>query len=191
MKQNRNGQATPLVQKTYEKISDAFVGPAYKLFLALAWYTGERPHAILNLKVADVYANPKKRKPRDTIIYPGCSRKNKKTREVPVHRNLSLALAAINEPPSEGLLFPSPYKPHKLLSYQALDKAFRLALKAVGLDGKGYSLYSARRGFITHLVGIGCDIKVIQRLTGHSSISVLMRYVEVSDEQVRSAIANF
>jgi integrase/recombinase XerD len=191
VKVNRNGQATPLVQKTYEKISDAFVDPAYRLFLAVAWYTGERPQAILNLDVGNVYVNPKERKPRDTIIYPCSSRKDKKTREVPVHRNLSLALAAIYEPPSEGLLFPSPYNSAQPITYQAVDKAFRAALKEAGLNGKGYSLYSMRRGFITQLVRRGCDIKVIQRLTGHSSITSLMRYVEVSDEQVRNAIENF
>jgi len=191
VKVNRNGQATPLVQKNYEKISDAFVDPAYKLFLALAWYTGERPQAILNLDVGNVYVNPKERKPRDTIIYPSSSRKDKRTREVPVHRDLSLALTAIYEPPSEGLLFPSPYNSAQPITYQAVDKAFRSALKEAGLSGKGYSLYSPRRGFITQLVRRGCDIKVIQRLTGHSSITSLMRYVEVSDEQVRNAIENF
>jgi integrase/recombinase XerD len=191
VKVNRNGQATPLVQKTYDKISDAFVNPAYKVFWALSWYTGERPMAILNLDVQNVYFDPEGRKPRDTIIYPCATRKDKKTREVPVHRNLSMVLAAVYQPPSKGLLFPSPYSKEEPITYQAVDKAFRIALRIAGLEGKGYSLYSARRGFVTQLVQMGCDIKVIQRLTGHSSISSLMRYVEVTPQQIAAAISNF
>ncbi len=191
VKINRNGQATPLVQKTYEKISDAFTDPAYKLFWALAWYTGERPHAILNLDVRNVYLNPKDRKPRDTIIYPCSSRKDRRTREVPIHRDLSLVLAGVSQPPFEGLLFPSPYNKNESITYQAVDKAFRVALQAADLDGKGYSLYSPRRGFITQLIRMGCDIKVVQRLTGHASVNSLIRYVEVSDDQLKNAIANF
>jgi integrase/recombinase XerD len=184
VKASRSGQATPLVQKTYEITSDAFVAPAYKLFWALAWYTGESPQAILNLEVANVYVNPKERKSRDTIVYPCSSRKDKKTREVPVHRNLSLALVTIYKPSSEGLLFPSPYNSAQPITYQAVDKALRVALEKTGLSGKGYSLYSARRGFIMQLLEKEPNIKVVQRLTGHSSITSLMKYVKAFKKQV-------
>jgi integrase/recombinase XerD len=190
LKVSRFGQATPLDALTYQQISNHFPTDFYKLFFALAWYTGERPEAILSIDVKHVYSDVAKRQPRDTVLYPATNRKDKATREVPSHRVLKLMLSAY-QPPDNGFLFPSLYKVDKHLSRQAIDKAFRRALKKAGLDNLGFSLYSARRGFITHLNNQGYDIKVIQKLTGHRSLTSLVRYIDVTDDQLRSAIANF
>ena len=190
MKILRIGQATPLTQTTFNQISDQFAADVYKLFLAISWYTGERPEAILRIDVNHVYQSPTTRQPRETIIYPGVNRKDRQTRELTVHRALKLTLSAY-QPPESGLLFPSLYRADKHLSRQAVDKAFRRAVKKAGLEHQGFSLYSARRGFITRLNEQGCDVKLIQRLTGHKSVSSLMRYVEVSASQLKNAIDNF
>ena len=190
MKLSRFGQSTPLDPKTYQQISNCFATDIYKVFLALAWYTGERPQAILKMQVSHVYLDPQKRIVRDTVIYPANNRKDKQSREVPAHRALKLVLAAY-QPPESGFLFPSFYKEKGHLSRQAVDKIFRRALIKAGLENQGYSLYSARRGFITHLKRLGYDIKVIQKLTGHKSLNSLIRYIEVSEEQLKNAIENF
>lgn len=190
MKISRIGQATPLTQTTFNQISNQFVADVYKLFLTISWYTGERPEAILQINVNHIYQNPITRQPRDTVIYPGKNRKDRHTRELTIHRALKLMLSAY-QPPESGFLFPSLYRADKHLSRQAVDKAFRRAVKKAGLESQGFSLYSARRGFITRLNEQGCDVKLIQRLTGHRSISSLMRYVEVSDSQLKNAIDNF
>jgi integrase/recombinase XerD len=189
VKISRNGQATPLNPQTYQQISNCFKREKHKLFLALSWYTGERPEAILSVDVNHIYENRALRQPRDTIIYPGVNRKDNKTREVPTHWALKLMLAAY-EPPVSGFLFPS-YSNDQHLSRQAMDNVFRLAVQKAGLQHRGFSLYSARRGFITHLSEKGLSIKTIQSLTGHKSLSSLVQYIEVSDEQRRNAIANF
>lgn len=190
MKLLRFGQATPLCTITYNQISNSFVADSHKLFLGLAWYTGERPEAILSMDVSHAYEDVGRRKPRDTILYPAPNRKDRRTREVPTHRALKLILNAY-QPPEEGFLFPSLYQKNRHLSRQAMDKAFRRALKKAGLQNQGFSLYSMRRGFITHLNNQGYDIKVIQKLTGHQSLSSLTRYIDVSDSQLRKAIDNF
>lgn len=184
------GQATPLNLLTYQQISNHFVADSHKLFLALAWYTGERPEAILSIDVKHVYLDVARCQPRDTVLYPASNRKDKITREVPNHWALKLMLSAY-KPPEKGFLFPSLYKADRHLSRQAMDKAFRRAVQKAGLGNQGYSLYSARRGFITRLNEQGYDIKVIQKLTGHRSLSSLIRYIDVSDDQLRNAIANF
>ncbi len=150
MKISRAGQSTPLTSQTYQQISNHFVTDVHKLFLAIAWYTGERPEAILRMDVTHIYLDVGRRQPRDTVIYPATNRKDKNTREVPCHWALKLMLSAYN-PPEKGFLFPSLYKGGQHLSRQAIDKAFRRALKKAGLNNLGYSLYSARRGFITRL----------------------------------------
>lgn len=184
------GQATPLSQITFNQISDKFTADVYKLFLGISWYTGERPGAILKMDVAHIYQNPATRQPRDTVLYPAANRKDRRTRELTIHRALKLTLAAY-QPPEAGFLFPSLYRADKHLSQQAVDKAFRRAVKKAGLENQGFSLYSARRGFVTRLSEQGCSIKLIQKATGHKSLSSLMRYIEVSDSQVKNAIDNF
>jgi integrase/recombinase XerD len=184
------GQATPLCPATFNQISDKFKADVYKLFLGFAWYTGERPATILQIDVSHVYLSTEKRQPRDTVIYPAQNREDRKFRQVDTHRALKLMLAAYT-PPESGFLFPSLYRADKHLSRQAVDKAFRRAVKQAGLENQGFSLYSARRGFITRLNEQGCDIKIIQRLTGHKSVSSLVRYIEVSEAQLKNAIDNF
>ena len=191
MKIARIGQATPLCQTTYNQISNSLITDSHKLFLAIAWYTGERPEAILSLDVNHVYSDALRRQPRDKVIYPASIRKDKQTREIDTHRALKLMLSAYNKPPESGFLFPSLYRENQHLSRQAVDKAFRRAVKKAGLEHQGFSLYSARRGFITHLNNQGYDIKLIQRLSGHRSIDSLARYIDVTDEQLKNAIANF
>lgn len=184
------GQATPLSQKTFNQISDQFAAAVYRIFLGISWYTGERPGAILKMDVSHIYKNSVTRQPRDTVLYPAANRKDRQTRELPLKRELKLMLAAY-QPPESGFLFPSLYRADKHLSSQAVDKAFRRAVKKAGLENQGFSLYSARRGFISRLNEQGCSLRVIQKATGHRSISSLMRYIEVSDEQIRNAIDNF
>lgn len=190
MKVSRFGQSTPLDPRTYQQISNCFDTEVYQIFWALAWYTGERPQAILRMRVGDVYVNPEQRIVRDSVLYSAINRKDKQSREVPIHRALKLMLGAY-EPPKEGFLFPSFYKEKRHLTRQAADQAFRVALEKAGLNNQGYSLYSARRGFITHLRRLGYDIKVIQKLTGHRSLNSLVRYIEVSEEPLKNAIENF
>lgn len=190
MKFSRLGQATPLCKSSFNQISNYFAADVYKLFLGIAWYTGERPGAILKMDVSHIYQNPATRQPREKVLYPAANRKDKQTRELDIHRDLKLLLKAY-QPPESGFLFPSLYRSDKHLSSQAVDKAFRLAVKKAGLEHQGFSLYSARRGFITRLNEQGCDVKLIQRLTGHRSLSSLARYIEISDAQLKNAIDNF
>jgi integrase/recombinase XerD len=190
VKISRIGQATPLCQTTFNQISNLFTTDYHRLFLGIAWYTGERPEAILSLDVNHVYSDVIRSQPRDSLIYPASIRKDKQTREVFTHRALKLMLAAY-KPPEKGFLFPSLYKEDQHLSRQAIDKAFRRTLKKAGLDNQGFSLYSARRGFITHLNNQGYDMKLIQKLSGQRSLTSLVKYIDVTDEQLKNAIANF
>ncbi|WP_293343177.1 tyrosine-type recombinase/integrase [Microcoleus sp. CAWBG58] len=137
-----------MTQDIYERISKHFFTDVHRVFLAVSWYTGERPEAILKSKVSQFYVNPSRRIVRSEIIYSATTRKDKKTREVPCHIALEKILRDY-ECLEDGYLFPSRVKPGKPLSRQAIDRAFRRALKKAGLENQGYSLYSARRGFIT------------------------------------------
>lgn len=186
----RFGQATPLTQDSYELISKHLFTEVHKVFLAVAWYTGERPNAILKSQVCQFYSSPSRRIVRSEILFNAATRKDKKTREIPCHRDLEKTLRDF-ECLEDGYLFPSRVREGRHLSRQAIDRAFRRALKKAGLENQGYSLYSPRRGFITRLNNLGCSPGLIKSLSGHASLASLGRYIEISEEQRKNAIANF
>lgn len=69
---------------------------------------------------------------------------------------------------------------------KAADKLLRSACLKVGLVG--VSTHSFRRTALTTMASAGIPLRVIQEISGHSSLTALQRYLEVSDEQVSAAI---
>lgn len=187
MKVDRNGQSEIVDDIAYRAIRECFLTESHQLFFDIAHYTGERPGAILQLGVYDVYSNPNGRVPRSTIVFRALTRKDETTREVPCSEALTLKLRAYR-PPTSGWLFPSLIKKGDHLTLRAIDRALRRALYKAGLAKAGYSLYGTRRGFLTGLMNRGVSLRVIQSLSGHKSLEVLSRYLEVTEEQRRSAV---
>lgn len=60
-------------------------------------------------------------------------------------------------------------------------------LKATGLKGKGYTVHDTRRAFATTVYQNTGDIVAVQRLLGHSTPSVTMRYIGANEESKRNA----
>ena len=67
------------------------------------------------------------------------------------------------------------------------DKILRDACKIVGLFG--VSTHSFRRTALTMMSSAGIPLRVIQEISGHNDLGTLQRYLEVSPEQKRKAVA--
>jgi integrase/recombinase XerD len=185
------GQASIITDAEYSRLRRQLKTQKYKLLWDLAWYTGERWGAIVQLKVSDVY-NPDG-SPRDTITFRSSTRKrrpdgSRETRQVPVHPVLSESLGSYHPPVNSVWLFPSRDGEKSMTWRNAYDILQRACEKA-GFAAKGISTHSTRRTFITKLHRNGTSPYTIKKITGHRDFKALERYIDIDVDQIKGAIA--
>jgi site-specific recombinase XerD len=67
--------------------------------------------------------------------------------------------------------------------------AFRRALKAADIElPKGQAAHVLRHSFASHFMMSGGDILTLQKILGHSSVNITMRYAHLSDNHFHDAI---
>lgn len=110
------------------------------------------------------------------------------TRGIPVNRELRSLLATWQ--PSAGQIYLFPGRHSHNFRHITSDSAaviLREACQRVGIEGA--STHSFRRTALTQMSNAGIPLRVIQEISGHRTLSELQKYLEVSDAQVRGAIA--
>lgn len=191
MKTDRHGIACLLSNDDYSKIRKRIKSSKYKLLLDLAWYTGERWGALVQLRTDDCY-NPDG-SPRDYINFRARTRKatpdgKRQTRQVFVHAVLRESLQNYKPESNSSWMF-GDRTGDKPITLRWADMILRAAVDKAGLSAKGISTHSTRRSFITKLHRNGTDLYTIKKITGHKDFKALERYVEIDNDRVKGAIA--
>ncbi|MEH2400516.1 tyrosine-type recombinase/integrase [Nostoc sp.] len=200
MKNDKEGQSAVLTNAECSKIRNQIKSRKYKLLFDLACYTGERWGAIVKLRIADVYSEDGT--PREYINFRARTRKaspnrnpkagnhtpKRKNRQVPVHPVLKEILLSYKPESDNTWVFPN-RSGDKPISFRWADAILRTAVEKAGLSAKGISTHSTRRTFITNLANKGINLAMIKKITGHTDLKVLSLYIEISDDDIKNAIA--
>jgi site-specific recombinase XerD len=104
-----------------------------------------------------------------------------------LRRYLEVGRQALAEGPRETALFLS--KSGRRLSSSDVTRRLRLWLREAALAA-GASPHSLRHSFATHLLEGGADLRTIQELLGHASISTTQVYTRVDAARLRDAYAS-
>lgn len=149
-----------------------------KALFELMYSSGLRRSEVTGLKI------------RDIDFFNGLVKvfgKGRKERLVPVTQTALQALkdylATRKNPQAEEALFLN--KNGKPLSGDGLAYIFKNTAIASHL-ARRVTPHSLRHSFATHLLGNGCDLRSLQEMLGHKSLSTTQVYTHVSLEQLKS-----
>lgn len=168
----------------------------HKLLVELMYSSGLRVSEAVALKIENINLDE-----RIAKIIAG---KGKKERLVILSRNLSKHMKkylemsetrSVSEHAQEAKLsdkrkfqsqyiFPTQKNKQEHLSIRQAQKIVNKAAKKAGIKKRVFC-HALRSSFATHLLEAGTDIRLIQELLGHSSISTTQIYTKVSTEQLK------
>lgn len=145
-----------------------------KLIMSFLYSSGLRVSELVNLKKADLNFDEKM----------GWVRKGKgsKDRMFGISQTLSDEVKKYLSSHETNVYLFSSDKP---LTTRNIQKIIQKTAKKAGIQKK-VTPHTLRHSFATHLLEAGTDIRVIQELLGHASLSTTQLYTHISQEQLRS-----
>jgi len=163
-----------------------------KALVELLYATGARVSELINLNTLDISTSDTQSGTTTTVKLKG---KGGKERVVPIG---SFAVAAVNDylvRSRPTLLKVSTQKALFLnqrggrLSRQSAWNLVAKAAERAGLSDQ-VTPHSMRHSFATHLLDGGADIRVVQELLGHSSVTTTQIYTLITIDHLRESYAN-
>ncbi len=173
---------TVLTKDEMKRLLAVVKNPKHKLLIEFLYSSGLRVSECMHLKVNDLDFAEK----MGRVI----SGKGKKDRHIILSQNLLLNLQAYLEKrkyQSDYVFTGHGSKPMSVRMAQRIvnDAAQEAQIK------KRVFCHALRSSFATHLLESGVDIRYIQQLLGHASISTSERYLHVSTEQLKKIKSPF
>lgn len=180
MKINGNGQAKYLTREELKKLfNEGLVSPRDRALFGICLFSGCRVSEALALQMRDIKGK--------TITFRKSITKGKlKTRIVDIQPELAELLADYQPPKLNGYLFPGVRGVTEHLTRSTAQTILKAACDRIGLAG--VSTHSFRRTALTQMSNAGVPLRHIQEISGHSSLTTLQSYLDVTPEQKRKAI---
>ena len=110
-----------------------------------------------------------------------------KTRHVILSESAISIVGGLSSWTHSPFLFPSPLIPGQAMQGRNfVVKIYEPALKQAGIEGATW--HTLRHTFASRAVMAGVDIRSVQELMGHSTITMTMRYAHLSPAHLRTAV---
>ena len=160
----------PIAWNDGHRLIAALEKPSYRLCCSLMLVLGLRISDVLALTVASIDSTQ--------MIVRVIGKRNKE-RALPLPQTLLLALRRFwLTHQNSHWLFPN-QKGTGPLDVRSLRNAFKQARDSLGLS-QDLTPHSLRHGFATHLLENGVDIRIVQMLLGHASLSTTQIYTHLT-----------
>jgi len=163
-----------LSKEDVRMIIDSVSNSKHRLILKTIYGLGLRVSELRNLKQEHIYFS------RNMVLIKNS--KGAKDRYVPLPNSLVEELQSyIKLNPGEYVFSGRSNK----LTIKTIQKIFENALKKSGINKKA-SCHTLRHSFATHLLENGVDVRIIQKLLGHSKLETTQIYTHVSNFQLKN-----
>lgn len=149
--------------------------PKHKLIIKLLYGTGLRVSEIVNLKKEEINFS-------ENLIKIKLS-KGKKDRFVKLPSSIKEELNGYLKLILSEYLFPS--NRGGKLTKDTIQKIVQNSAKKAGIKKRVYP-HLLRHSFATHLLEQGTDLRIIQKLLGHSSIKTTQMYTQISQASIKN-----
>ena len=174
----RNTHYLPAVlsKNEVQQIISSFTNIKHKTIIATIYGLGLRISELINLKIEDIDS--------DRMLVHIKNAKGKKDRIVMLPNSLLQLLRQ----------YFMKYKPKyylfegvrdKQYSDSSIRKILKLAVASLNIK-KRVTVHTLRHSFATHLLENGTDIRIIQKLLGHTNIKTTLQYVKVAQSTIQN-----
>lgn len=178
IKRPKREKKTPIVltKEEIKKLFNALESKKSKLMVSLMYATGMRVSELVNLKISNFNFDE-----QIGYVRQGKGRKDRSF-NIPFSLVKLLKKQVKNQKQkSQEYLFSGP---NGKLSERNLQKIVKRASQKAGMK-KSIHCHTLRHSFATHLLENGVDIRKIQVLLGHASLSTTELYTHVSTEELK------
>lgn len=176
MKVERNGASITINEETRIKIKQD-VPFKFGVLFDILYYTGCRISEGIKIRWIDIVEN--------TIVLRKSNTKGKTTtREIPVPTHL---IEDIKKLPNEGAYIFAGRNGQGHIHRTTATYHLSKSLEKNGLKYQ-FSSHGYRRTALTRLHKNNVPLKVIMKISGHSSLGALQRYIDVADEEIVAGV---
>lgn len=158
-----------------KKMIDSTPNFKHKIIIKLLYGCGFRVSEIINLKKEDLNFN-------ENLIYIHLA-KGRKDRFVKIPNSIKEELSNYQKINEGDILFVSARE--SKLTTATIRKIVKSAAKKSGIK-KRVSPHTLRHSFATHLLEQGTDLRLIQKLLGHSDIKTTQIYLKISNQLIKN-----
>ncbi len=165
---------TVLSKEEVSRIINSLNNPKHKLILKTIYGLGFRISELANLKPENIEFDRKMVLIKDS--------KGRKDRYVMLPEKLGEELKSYMALNNGNYLFEGR---NGKISLKTIQKIFENAVKKSGIK-KDVSCHTLRHSFATHLLENGIDVRIIQKLLGHTKLETTQIYTHVSNLQIKN-----